>query len=392
MTDGTVAPLNATFPGHAHAAAALVPDVRKIAVLRANALGDFIFVLPALEALRAAYPGAEIVLVARDWHQAFLDGRPGPIDRVFPLPHGALGDETDAVRDFDPDAREALFRSLEAECFDLALQMHGGGRNSNPFLLRFRARVTAGCRTPDAPHLDRSIPYIYLQSEVARLREVAALVGATDGPIEPRLEVMERDLAEAEEVAPSTGRPLAVLHPGASDPRRRWAAERFAAAGDALYEAGADVFVTGTDPEEALVESVITTMKTPARALVGRLSIAGLAGLLSRSAIVVSNDTGPLHVAGAVGTPTVGIYWIGNMINSGPVTRARRRALTSWRVDCPVCGADCIRQGCDHRESFVTDVPTEAVVQSAVELLAGGSVTTAERRGDPTDYRIHHVF
>jgi ADP-heptose:LPS heptosyltransferase len=63
-----------------------VPGVRRIAVLRANALGDFIFALPALEALRAAYPQAEIVLLAKKWHATFLQGRPGPVDRVVVVP------------------------------------------------------------------------------------------------------------------------------------------------------------------------------------------------------------------------------------------------------------------------------------------------------------------
>jgi len=58
-----------------------VPGVHKIAVLRANALGDFIFTLPALEALRTAYPNAEIVLLAKEWHASFLERRPSPINR-----------------------------------------------------------------------------------------------------------------------------------------------------------------------------------------------------------------------------------------------------------------------------------------------------------------------
>src|SRR5437667_7394301 len=63
-----------------------VPDVHKIAVLRANAIGDLTFALPALEALCAAYPGAELVLLGQEWHARFLEGRPGPVDRVVVVP------------------------------------------------------------------------------------------------------------------------------------------------------------------------------------------------------------------------------------------------------------------------------------------------------------------
>ena len=67
-------------------AGTLIPDVHKIAVLRCNALGDFIFTLPALDALRAAYPHAEIVLLGKPWHAEWLATRPSPIDRVVAVP------------------------------------------------------------------------------------------------------------------------------------------------------------------------------------------------------------------------------------------------------------------------------------------------------------------
>src|SRR2546426_2021754 len=120
---------------------AVLPGVRKIAVLRANALGDFIFILPALEALRAAYPRAEIVLLARAWHREFLAGRPGPVDRVVEVPPSrGINDEPGRVE--VPARLEAFFAGMRRERFDLALQLHGGGRNSNPFLLRLGAGLT----------------------------------------------------------------------------------------------------------------------------------------------------------------------------------------------------------------------------------------------------------
>lgn len=345
-----------------------VPEVRKIAVLRANGIGDFIFALPALEALRAAYPRAEIVLLAKEWHAAFLAERPGPIDRVVVVPPSAgVSREPDFVE--EPAELERFFGTMGREGFDLAFQMHGGGRYSNPFVRRLGARMTLGLRTPDAAPLDRWVRYVLEQPEILRYLEVAALAGARVTALEPRVALTEADLAEARAVVPEEGRPWAVLHPGAGDPRRRWPPDKFAAVGDALA-AGARVAVIGMEEERPVVEAVVAAMGAEARDLCGRLSLGGLAGLLHRCRVVISNDSGPLHLAAAVGAATVGIYWCFNLITAGPITRDRHRPAVSWRLTCPVCGSDCTRDHtpCRHYASFVADVPTEEVIASALDL------------------------
>jgi hypothetical protein len=97
---------------------------------------------------------------------------------------------------------------------------------------------------------------------------------------------------------------------------------------------------------------------------------------------VVSNDTGPRHLAAAVGAATVGIYWCGNLINAGPLTRRRHRPHLSWTVHCPVCGRNCTEpelpavhrgRGCPHDESFVASVAPTAVLADALDLLAGAA-------------------
>jgi ADP-heptose:LPS heptosyltransferase len=156
----------------------LVPDVHRIAVLRANALGDYLFVLPALEALRAAYPGAEIVLLGAPWHADALAARPGPVDRVLVAP-AAPGIRPPIPADPVPADRLPEFLDrVRAEGFDLALQLHGGGGNSNPLVSALGARVTAGLRAVGAPALDRNLHYTHYQPEVFRYLEVVGLVGA----------------------------------------------------------------------------------------------------------------------------------------------------------------------------------------------------------------------
>ncbi|MDZ5447405.1 glycosyltransferase family 9 protein [Micromonospora sp. 4G57] len=355
-----------------------VPEVERIAVLRANALGDFIFTLPALAALRAAYPSAEIVLLGAPWHAKLWRDRPGPVDRVLVVPPAP------GIRDPGPDeagpALDDFLAAARDERFDLALQLHGGGRNSNPLVAGLGARVTAGPRAEDAPPLDRWIRYVYYQHEVIRYLEVAALVGAPATTIVPALAVTEADRAEARRVLGEPRQPRVALHPGATDTRRRWPSERFGEVARALVGDGYEVLVTGTPAEREVVEAVVAAAGVPVRPQVGTLSLGGLAACYAGCALMVSNDTGPLHLAAAVDTPTVGVFWIGNLINGATPLRARHRPIASWTTQCPVCGMDCTRDiyphrpgdgDCPHRDSFVADVPTVEVVEAARELLRG---------------------
>jgi ADP-heptose:LPS heptosyltransferase len=360
----------------------LVNDVRKLAVLRANAIGDYLVSLPAIEALRAAYPAAELVLLGAGWHASFLARRPGPVDRCVPVP------PTGGVRDdrppSPPAAVDRFFARMRAERFDLAVQLQGGGRHSNPFVRRLGARVTAGSRTPDAPPLDRTVPYTGHQHEIHRFLEVAGLVGATPVTLEPRLAVTTADRAEAAAALAPDDRPLVVLHPGANDPRRRWPVERLATVGSELARKGARLAVVGTAAEQPLAHRLLATLDGDAVDLAGRLGLGGLAGLLVQATLLVGNDSGPRHLAAAVGTATVAVHWCVSLGSYGPLSRARHRAPTAWRLHCPVCGANGLKQDCrsSHHASFVADVTVDEVLAEALDLLA-----TESARGQRPDDR-----
>ena len=316
------------------------------------------FAMPAVDALAAAYPEAEIVLLGSAVHAELLAGRPGPVGSVVVLPEG-LG------------ARESeVDRFVEAVGpVDLGVQVHGGGRESNPLLLRLNPTHTVGGRTDDALALTRNLPFSYYQHEAMRALEVVGLAGATAGAREPTLAVTGADLAEAEAALGELDRPLLVVHPGATDPRRRWPAERFAAVAAGV---DAEVVLVGTPDEADIAEEVVR--RTPgARSLVGQLSVPGLVGVLALARVVVANDSGPRHLAQAVGTATVSVYWVGNVLNAGPFSRARHRVHISWTTRCPVCGQDTTRPElppCGHEVSHVGDVEFAGVLDDVRELLA----------------------
>lgn len=347
-----------------------IAGVERIAVLRPNAIGDFVFALPALFALRAAYPEAAISFLGRRWHREFLAGRPGPIDEAIEMPPvpgvGAAPDAAcDAVR------IDAFVDGMRERRFDLALQWYGGGGFANAFVARLGARCTAGLCAADAPPLDRSIVYEPWHNERLRLLEAAALVGAPAVDLAPRLAVTERDRALLRQHWRVPERPIAVLQPGASDLRRRWPPERFAAVGDALAEAGAVVAVNGGADEAALVRQVAQAMRAPAVDLCD-LPLPALVALLERAHVLVSNDTGPLHLAHALGTPSVGIFWMLNLLSGQPLFAGEQRFAFSTRIDCPVCGVRNVRTRCEHDACYVDEVTVDEVRALALERFRSG--------------------
>lgn len=347
-----------------------IDDVRKIAVLRPGAVGDFIMTLPALYALRDAYPEAEIVYVGKDWHVAFLADRPGPVDRVAVIPpYPGVGAPPDSTG-LDAVAIKNFIDSMRAERFDLALQLHGGGRYSNPLVRQFGARVSIGLRAADAEPLDRWIPYGRLQNRRLHMLAATALAGAGKLHVGQELQVTVRDRKEADDIVRhAAGKRLVIMQPGSTDPRRCWPAASFAALADRLAAQGALVAFNATEQERSLVAGILERMRHPALELSGILSLSGLCGLLAGADLMVSNDTGPLHLALAVGTPSVGIYWLTNLIESGPLREDIHAAALSLRMRCQVCGAENLTERCSHDASFVDGVSVDEVAELAEEML-----------------------
>ncbi|TLM73113.1 glycosyltransferase family 9 protein [Pseudarthrobacter sp. NamB4] len=347
-------------------------EVSRIVVLRGGGLGDLIFAIPAMAALKAAYPGATLTLLGTPAHKALLAATESPVDEVCVLPFAA------GVRPGEEDAAEldAFFADMRGRRFDLAVQVHGGGRYSNPFLLRLGARHTVGTRTADAASLERTVPYIYYQHEPLRALEVAGLAGAFPVDLEARLAPADGVVPPAVVMDDDGGQPLVVMHPGATDPRRRWPVERFAELAAACAADGFRVDVVGDSSEQQLAEEIVRlAASSHVRSLAGKLDMGGLVSLLAVAAVVVGNDSGPRHLAQALGVPTVGIFWAGNVINAGALGRSLHRIHAAWVTVCPSCGIDVTQVGwtaprCEHDDSVVASVGVQEVYEDVRSLVA----------------------
>src|SRR5947209_8512306 len=282
---------------------------------------------------------------------------------------------------FDGPGEEISFdrfrRSMADRPVDLGVQLHGGGRWSNPFLLGLKPRWTVGTRTADADPLTRWLPYRQHQHEVMRWLEVVGLAGAPAVSVTPRIEVTAPDLAKSRSVLPESESPTVGLHPGARDARRRWPPEHFAALAERCIDEGRRVALIGSRAERRLLRDIAAKVSvlggTEGRLFVlDAMDMPTLAGVLARSDVLVGNDSGIRPLAQAVDTATVGIYWIGNALKAGPLGRTRHRMLMSWTVHCPVCGRACTRAEmprCGHDVSFMADVSVDEVLGEVQQLV-----------------------
>lgn len=360
----------------------LVPEdklknIQKIAILRANALGDFIVTLPALKALRNTFPNAEIVLLGKPWHQHFLVKGRTPVDRVIVVPtKKGIRQETGSVE--DPVEIDSFLIEMRKEQFDVVFNFQGNGISANPFIKQFGAKLTVGLSCEKAEKLDRSIDYYYYQSEAIRFIEVVKLVGATTFEIEPQLNVLPQDIDDVAGFLPALkGKPYIVLHPVAMDTRRMWPLENYARLADELKQKNYEIVFSGAPEDRQVIDDIIDNMKYTAINTCGCFSLGGMAAVLSEAALMISADTGPLHLARAVNVPTIGFYWAPNLINWGPLTRTIHRPLISWKLECPICGIvpndpypfEPKTDTCDHPVSFVRDILIEQVLEAVASLL-----------------------
>jgi ADP-heptose:LPS heptosyltransferase len=285
----------------------MADSTRRIAILRALKLGDLLCTVPAFRALRAAHPFAEIRLIGLPWASELVRRYDAYLDALFVLP-GFPGFPEQA---FDARAFTRFLDEVQSWAPDLVLQIHGSGELSNPLALLLGGQATAGYYLPGqfCPDPARFVPYPADLPEVDRHLRLTEHLGIPPQGRQKELPVHDADrraLADAVHGFGLAG-PYAVVHPGASVPAHYWPPERFAAVADHLAGQGLRIVLTGGAHEAQVTASVQRLMRAPAIDLTGRTSLGTLAALLEGAALLVSNDTGVMHVGESVGTPLVAV-------------------------------------------------------------------------------------
>ena len=332
-----------------------------ILVRATNWVGDAVMSLPALRALRERFPQAHIAILAKPW-VAGLYHRERFCDRLIPYTPRTLGEKYRAARALSLhkfDVAILLQNAFEAAAVAAIAGIPkriGYARDGRGFLLTTAVPVPGPGEIP--PH--ERFYYLELLRRAGILDRLPEsdnirLEGAPDA----RAAGLERFRALG------LGDTIVGLSPGAAyGTAKRWLPERFAEAANRVAgELGASVAVFGSASERDLCESVAGGIRVPARNFAGQTELAEYIELAAACRVYLTNDSGAMHIASALGLPTVAVFGATNHVTTGPTGPLAR--VVREPVEC----SPCLKRECpiDHR--CMTRVDAARVADTALELL-----------------------
>jgi ADP-heptose:LPS heptosyltransferase len=296
--------------------------IRSIAIFRALQLGDMLCAVPAVRALRNAYPHARITLIGMSWSESFVDRFPHYFDDFIHFPgYPGLPEQP-----FDLKSFISFLERVNKESFDLLVQMHGNGSVINPLMPMLGARCMAGYRQEGRWCPDESTFINYPEGipEIERHLRLVDFLGIPSQGDHLELPVYDKEHKSFESLCRLHGLEkgkYVCVHPGARDNKRWWSPENFAEVADAIAERGYRIVITGTAIEREAVGQVAAAMKHPAVELAGKTDLGTLAVLVKNARLLLSNDTGVSHIAAAVKTPSIVIFLASDPSRWAPLNR-----------------------------------------------------------------------
>jgi lipopolysaccharide heptosyltransferase II len=332
-----------------------------------TAVGDTLLSTPCFSALRRLNPEARIIALIRDRCVPMFRTNPD-LDGIIPYRKGWAGFLQN-------------LRAIRAENFDAAFVFHVS--DPRPVGLAALAGIPFIAGKSLHPPFDplftlRTFPD-YSRHTIARRLAILQRMYPDVSDWPTRL-VLPQDQDDTGRVRNSWGviggggrhpGPVVGFQPGASRPYKMWPEERFVDLGRRLLAAAPDlnILVLGDKSEAALGEAIADGVAAPGRivSLCGQTRIAELPAVISGLDFLVTNDTGSLHIAIAVGTPTLSLFAATDPVSSGPYQDQDRHIVIAKPKPC---GAGCVHKQCPFTPSCMTQITVDEVYQRAVEMLA----------------------
>ena len=310
----------------------LPSDIKSIIIFRALQLGDMLCAVPALRALRYAYPDAKITLSGLPWEQSFQERFSDYLDDFawFPgypgLPEQAL----------NPEDFTVFLASVQQRKFDLAIQLQGNGSIVNPMIELFGARITAGYYLIDdyAPNKDYFMEYPDHGSEITRHTRLMKFLDLPSQGDDLEFPLNNKD-TEAYQTLDLDLQPesYVCIHPGSRGSWRQWPTKNFAKIAEFCADLGFKIVVTGTEAERSITADVIRQMRTGVLDLTGKTNLGAIAILIKNTRALISNCTGVSHIAAAFKTPSIVISMDGEPERWAPINKQLHKTINWLKND-----------------------------------------------------------
>ncbi|MCY4438282.1 MAG: glycosyltransferase family 9 protein [Chloroflexi bacterium] len=351
----------------------------RILVIRPDHIGDVLLITPALRLLRRAFPETEITALVGPWSEAVLARNP-QIDRleVCRFPGFERSQPQQGLRAYTQLRREAA--RLRGEDYQLALNLRADFWWGAALAAFAGIPYVWGFSEPEcAPFLTHALPVQRDEHQAAgnlRLTRAAATVGVPVEDVGTHLEFdcTHDDAQAAEELLRAANvnsdATLIAIHPGSGAPIKHWSATGWHAVGNELAQDDRVHFLVSSGPaEQDLAREVAAGLPPGRTVLVQETSLGVLAALYARCSLVMGPDSGPLHLAVAVGAPSVTLYGASDPVRFGPWGPAERHRTVASTIPCRHCGYLALPAAALSQHPCMQFIDPAAVTAVARELL-----------------------
>jgi ADP-heptose:LPS heptosyltransferase len=305
-----------------------ISEIKKIAIFRALQLGDMLCAIPAIKALRFAYPDAEITLIGLPWAKSLTERFSHYFDEFIQFPgYPGLPEQK-----LNPKAFTTFLAEVQSQKFDLAIQMQGNGSVINPMVELFGAKFTAGYSIEGhyAPDNGLFMPYPDYGHEIDRHLALMDFLDIPQQGADLEYPLTTEDYNALDKLnLDIEPKKYVCIHPGSRGTWRQWPVKYFAALADYCIEQGYKAVLTGTKEEAQIIDAVISHMRYEAINTAGQTSMGAVGALIQNAAMLISNCTGVSHIASAFKTPSIVISMDGEPQRWGPLDKRVHRTI-NW--------------------------------------------------------------
>lgn len=334
-------------------------EIREILVIRTAYIGDVIMTMPVLKPLRERFPEAKITFLTSTAAGDLLRKNPY-VD--FVLAYDAFW--------FYGGAKGfvGFLRELRKKRYDLVIEARADIRDIALLAYAARSRYRVSYDVAGGGFLlTHTVPFEAVKHKVEYHLDIVRYLGAEIDSVDWGLLPAKEEYAKADSLLGRGEGAIRVgIHPGGRKLLKSWAPERFAEVADRLIEEGAAVFFSGSPEEKGLIEPIIARMRHKAENLAGKADLRTGAAIISRLDLFITNDSAPLHLASAMGTPTVAIFGPSKSNETGPYGNIHRVVEKDYR-----CRQTCDEDVCLYKnyKECMESISVEDVMKAATEVL-----------------------